>query len=140
MFSSLPKIGVVAFVLTVLSLPVTAQTAPRAAKTKIPSLASLLGSWQGMTRMQRADEPMFTFTLKPKGVWTDLTFGEKYAKNAKYRYDAKSGTLVLLSAAGNPLYRLVWTAANQGEKERLVEKVKAEELYRAMVCYRYKPS
>lgn len=140
MLSLLPKIGVLTVVLAGFSPPVAAQTSKPAAKTKTPALASLLGSWQGMTRMQRADEPMFTFTLKPKGVWTDLTFGEKYAKNAKYRYDAKSGTLVLLSAAGNPLYRLVWTAASQGKKERLVEKVKAEELYRAMVCYRYKPS
>ena len=50
----------------------TAQQTKQNVKTKVPDISKLLGSWQGLTRMQRYDEPMFTFTLKSKGVWSDL--------------------------------------------------------------------
>ncbi len=116
-----------------------AQTSKQAAKTKAPAISKLLGPWQGLTRMQRYDEPLFTFTLKPQGAWTDLTFGEKHAKNAKYKYDSKTGILTLFSTKGSVLYKLVWHPAKDKEKERLVEQVKVEDLYKAMVCYRYQP-
>jgi hypothetical protein len=101
--------------------------------------ADLHGSWQCMTRMQSTYEPMFTFNLKPRNTWTDLTFGPAQAKDARYTYNPATGTLRLTSAAGNPLYTLVWNAG-EDKRERLVEQVPEEELYRAQVCYRYRPS
>ncbi len=101
--------------------------------------ADLHGSWQCMTRVQSTYEPMFTFDLKPRNTWTDLTFGPAQAKDARYTYNPATGTLRLTSAAGNPLYTLVWNAG-EDKRERLVEQVPEEELYRAQVCYRYRPS
>jgi hypothetical protein len=102
--------------------------------------ADLHGSWQCMTRMQSTYELMFTFDLKPRNTWTDLTFGPAQAKDARYTYNPATGTLRLTTAAGNPLYTLVWNAGEDNKKERLVEQVPEEELYRAQVCYRYRPS
>lgn len=89
-----------------------------------------------MTRMQRADEPMFTLRLEEGGRWTDLTFGPAHRKEGGYSY-ASPGEFRLRSAEGGDLHTLVHMPAQGDEKERLVEQLPQEELYRAQVCYRY---
>lgn len=109
--------------------------APREAASAAPE--HVLGAWQCMTRMQRSDEPMFTLALKPGGVWTDLTFGPAHRKDGRYTWSAGDSALSLRSANGSDLYTLVHTPAAGDEKERLIERVPEEDLYRAQVCYRY---
>lgn len=123
------------------STPVTRQSPP-AAPTQVATSApsSLLGGWKGMTRQQTLYEPMFTFTLQANGIWTDLTWGEKGKKQGRYSYDPAAGKLTLYSASkGDVVYTFVWRAASAGQKERLVQDVDEKQLYRAMVCYRYRP-
>jgi hypothetical protein len=100
-------------------------------------LKKFQGSWQGRTYGSVYD-PMFTFTIKPNGVWTDLTFGEAKAINGKYKFNAKTKVLTLFSKAGNKLYDFKLEAATASQKERLVEQLPANETYRALVCYHYK--
>ncbi|HEX8333097.1 MAG TPA: hypothetical protein VF622_10765 [Segetibacter sp.] len=97
-----------------------------------------IGSWQGMTYGSGAYDPMFTINIKPKGVWTDLTFGETRSINAKYTFDTKKQELTLFTAKGSKLYTFKIEPATATQKERLVEQTPAKEYYRAMVCYRYK--
>jgi hypothetical protein len=102
-------------------------------------MGPFLGSWQGMTYGSGPYDPMFTFTIKPDGVWTDLTFGEAKAVDGKYTYDAGNKALTLITQAGNPLYTFKLEPATASQKERLVEQLPANETYRAMICYHYEP-
>jgi len=99
-----------------------------------------IGSWQGMTYGSGPYDPMFTLNIKPKGVWTDLTFGEARAVSAKYKYDNTKQVLTLYTSNGGKLYTFKIEPATSTQKERLVEQTPAKEYYRAMVCYRYKKS
>lgn len=98
----------------------------------------LLGAWQCMTRMQRMEDPMFTFRLEPNGRWTELTFGPAHRKEASYTH--REGLLRLESPSGGALYTFSHVPAAADAKERLVEKVPEEDLYKAQVCYRYEGS
>ena len=73
-------------------------------------------------------------------MWTDMTFGEAHAANAKYKYDAKKIEITLFSTKGSKLYTFKIEPATGTQKERMVEQLPANEAYRAMVCYRYKKS
>ena len=106
-------------------------------EVKAQDIKKFQGSWQGRTYGSTYD-PMFTFTVKPNGIWTDLTFGEAKAINGKYKFNTKTKVLTLFSKAGNKLYDFKLEAATASQKERLVEQLPANETYRAMVCYHYK--
>jgi len=106
-------------------------------ESQAQDLKKFQGSWQGRTYGTVYD-PMFTFTIKPNGVWTDLTFGEAKAINGKYKFNTKTKVLTLYSKAGNKLYDFKIEPATASQKERLVEQLPVNETYRAMVCYQYK--
>lgn len=97
---------------------------------------SFEGKWQGMTYGTGPYDPMFTCQIEPGGTWTDLTFGEAKAVKSKYEFDKNAGTITLFTAAGNKLYTFKLEPAANGQKERLIEQLPANETYRAMICYR----
>jgi len=106
-------------------------------QSQAQDLKKFQGSWQGRTYGSVYD-PMFTFTIKPNGTWTDLTFGEAKAIIAKYKFNNKTKVLTLYSKAGSKLYDFKMESATASQKERLVEQLPANETYKAMVCYHYK--
>lgn len=106
-------------------------------ESQAQDLKKFHGNWQGRTYGSVYD-PMFTFTIKPNGIWTDLTFGEAKAINGKYKFNAKTQVLTLFSKAGSKLYEFKMEPATASQKERLVEQLPANETYKAMVCYHYK--
>lgn len=81
---------------------------------------------------------MFTFIIKPNGVWADLTFGEAKAIDGKYKFDNKTKVITIYSKAGNTLFNFKLEAATATSKDRLVDQLPTTETYKAMVCYRYK--
>lgn len=97
----------------------------------------ILGGWQGQTYGSSAYDPMFTMEINNNGTWTDLTFGEAKAIEAKYQYDPATETITLFTAKGSELYKMKLEPATNSQKERLVEQTPANEYYKAMVCYRY---
>lgn len=92
-----------------------------------------------MSRQQRADDLMFTFTLRNQGVWTNLTFRPRSLQDARYAYNAGTGVLRLNTPAGTSGLQFEYIPAGAGSKERLAEILPETELYRAQVCYRFKP-
>lgn len=113
------------FTITLNALNASAQTADK-----------FYGSWQGRTYGATLYDPMLTFTINPKGTWTDLTFGEARKVNGKYTFDKVKKVMTLFSAKGSKLYSFKWVAATPEQKERLIEQLPNDETYRAMVCYR----
>ncbi len=90
-----------------------------------------------MTYGSGAYDPMFTMEVLPDGKWSNLTFGEAKAVEAKYVYDAESGVITLFTTEGSELYKMKLEPATSTQKERLVEQRPSNESYKAMVCYRY---
>lgn len=116
--------------------PRPASTPPAAATPTKPPLATLLGSWQCLTRQQAANELMFTFRLNSATSWTDLTFGTAKTTTSRASYNVGSGVLRLNTTQGARRYDFEYLPAGNGQKERLVERVTQQDLYRAQVCYR----
>jgi hypothetical protein len=97
---------------------------------------NVLGTWQCMRSVVRSDahlQRMFTFDVRPDGVWVDRTTTD--AVEGRYTYSASTGVLELSGSSGL-LYTLQWTAPGEGgAAERLVELVR-ENTRAGEVCYR----
>jgi hypothetical protein len=105
-------------------------------KTDAQNVKPFEGKWQGMTYGSGAYDPMFTCIIKPNGIWTDVTFGEARAIKSTYKFDKKTNTITLYTAKGSKLYIFKLEPNSINSKERLVEQLPANEMYRAMICYR----